>query len=242
MPASFNPYRQRRPRRAEVLARGKFFLADEHGNYDARPRRVELLLCREYLWVHENFSIPLDSIRATALTRHGGVIVFWDAIEGKETRFDFTKVGFLVFRQKHVARFLASVDEHRVAARASGPADAVTHARDRDEPESPGIHTCEVCQNAECKPYTFFTLKFIGIAPLAYAWKLTPWRFVLCADHARRQLLRTSAYTAVWGSLGFPGFLAVPYYVCKNIWAVRRSGSAETQVEVLCFVSCALLP
>lgn len=238
MPTSFNPYRQPRPRKAEILARGRFFLADEHGDYQVRPQRLDLVLCREYLWVDKHFSIPLSSIRRTQLSKHGGTIYFWDGIEQKECRFDFTKVGFLVFRQKRVAAFLAIVNEHLPTAEAVRPTTqstpALTASRD--------AQACEVCQSRDCKPYVFETLEFVGFVLLAYRYALTPWRYVLCSEHARRQVIRTCAYTAFWGSLGFPGFLAVPYYVGKNILVLRRGGASDAQIELLCFVTCGILP
>lgn len=242
--ASFNSYRQARPKRATILAKGKFYPADAKGNYPLDARPFKLILCREYLWVSETFSIPLDMIRKTEITKHGGGILFWDSVSKTEEWFYFTKVGILFFRRREVERLLTLIDQLRVSAlldARTNPSCPVVDAATDNKSRSDGV-SCEVCGRADSVVFTFQTLEFIGVVPLAWSYKLTPMRYLLCKDHSRRQLIRSCAYTAFWGSLGFPGLLAAPYYVLKNLWKVHRVGFADAPVVLLCILGCVILP
>ena len=101
---------------------------------------------------------------------------------------------------------------------------------------------CEKCGSTDIYVLVFSVLLFVGIAPIAYCYKLTPKRYVLCAAHGRRQAIRSCLHTALVGYLGFPGFLAAPYYICKNLWALRRAKIADTPTIILCILNCVILP
>jgi len=67
------------------------------------------------------------------------------------------------------------------------------------------------------------TLKFVGVAPFAYSYSLVPGRYLLCRSHAAQQAFKVNCKTAVLGYLGFPGFIAAPYYVVRNLAELRRN-------------------
>src|SRR3989304_9056468 len=84
-----NPYRQPKPLPRDVIASGKFYLANERGGYGVNTSPVHLALCRDFLWVSETLSIPLQAITETGLSKHGGYICFVDAGTCSEGRFAF---------------------------------------------------------------------------------------------------------------------------------------------------------
>jgi hypothetical protein len=48
--------------------------------------------------------------------------------------------------------------------------------------------------------------------------------------------------TALAGYLGFPGFIAAPWYICKNLWALRRARVADSRTILVCVLGCVILP
>jgi len=212
-----NPYRQKKPSAPAIVAKGRFYLADETG------RRISsygqyLLLTSTYLWIDDTLSIPLESITELTTTQRGGRIQFWDAIAAVEMDFCFTLPGFFRPRMGIVSAFLSEIAQQR--ERESGPLALNRHTSDASPLSQ--IDSCEECGSNGTDAYTFSTFRFIGIAPVAYSYKLTPQRFVLCKEHARGRAYRVNVRNALFGYLGFPGFLAAPWYIVRNLRELRR--------------------
>ncbi len=231
-----NPYRRPKPSRADRVFRGKFYPADERGQSGLHAKPLTFVLGRAYLYVSELLSIPLVTISETGLTRHGGFIQYHDSIENTEVRLFFTKIGFLRYKPKKVEAFLALVDAYRRQA----SEDWESENAERLDTEQ--LMGCEQCDAQDVHILSFEVLRFVGMIPIAYSYSLTPKRYVLCAAHARRQAIRSCLSTAFLGSLGFPGFLAAPWYVTKNVWALKRCGIADTGTVLFCVMVCILLP
>lgn len=230
-----NPYRRSRPRFSETVAHGKFYLANDKGSYGTKTSPVYLALCPTYLWVSETLSIPLESVTECGLTKHGGYICYWDGLAGEEVRFNFTKLGFLRFRRRDVEAFL-DVLENYLPARVEQPG---TTAEVVAPPDPIG---CEKCGSGDAYVLVFEVFRFVGLVPIAWAYKLTPSRYVLCAEHARSEARRCARSTALQGYWGFPGFLAAPWYIYRNLRTLRRAGMADPGTTVSILLTCIVLP
>lgn len=230
-----NPYRQPKPVPNDAIVSGKFYLANDRGSYGARTSPVHLTLCRDYLWVSETLSIPLTAITATGLSKHGGYICFVDAVANTEVRFNFTKIGFLRFRRKDVESFLSILNENL-------PSQDQIVEQEVASTLLADVSHCERCGQTGVNVFTFKRFRFVGIAPIAYAYRLTPLRYVLCPQHARQQVIRDCLHTAATGYLGFPGFIAAPWYVFTNVWCLWRQGAANIWTAVACGLTCIILP
>ena len=258
-----NPYRRPRPQPAEWVAGGKFYLANKNGSYGFKTSPVRLILCREYLWVSDTLTIPLGTITETGLSKHGGYIHYWDAIAGAVIAFNFTKLGMIRFRRKDVEAFLKKVDRlrpnttplsgTRPTPASTGlpyaptpeplaPASPLASTSPAEDLEQPQSFNCERCNSADTNVFVFHVFRFVGIVPFAYSYSLTPFRYALCAKHAREEAFACARRTAAAGYLGFPGFLAAPYYICKDLWSLRRARAADTRTVLLCFLFGIVLP
>lgn len=231
-----NPYRRPKPRPDEILYQGKFYLANDKGTYGVSTSPVYLVLCRKYLWVSKTLSIPLVAIIDTGLSKKGGYIRYLDSIAGAEFKFNFTKLGIIGFKRKEVEVLLALISQHMPEERLN-PVVGTSMPQELEN-----AMNCESCGSADVHAFEFFTLRFIGFAPIAYVYDLTPLRHVLCDEHARRESMRSSWRTALAGYWGFPGFLAAPWYVVRNIWALRRERIADTQTVMLSILGCVIVP
>lgn len=212
-----NPYRLKKPSPAEIIAKGRFYLANEKG------RRVSsygqyLLLTSTYLWIDDTLSIPLESITELTTTKQSGCIQFWDAITEVRTEFHFTLPGFLRPRMGVVSEFLDEIAQ----ARERQPGQFAPNDHTSSAPPLSQVDSCEECGSNETNALTLSTFRFVGIAPIAFSYKLTPQRFVLCREHARSLAFRINVRTALFGYLGFPGFLAAPWYIVRNLRELRR--------------------
>ena len=208
-----NLYRQPRPARSQVVAKGRFYAADENGRRTSSYAQP-LLLSRTYLWVTESLTIPLESIIDLGSTKRGGFIRFGDYLDGATREIHFTFPGFLRPRLDKVASFLAAVDVQR------GIRVQELQTSDQLDPVEP---SCERCDDTMADFYVFRTFKFVGFAPFAYSYSLVPGRYLLCRSHAVEQAFKNNCKTAIFGYLGFPGFIAAPYYVVRNLVELRRN-------------------
>lgn len=232
-----NPFRQKKPSAPAIVAKGRFYLADETG------RRISsygqyLLLTSTYLWIDDTLSIPLESITELSTTKRGGRIQFWDAIAAVEMDFHFTLPGFFRPRMGVVSDFLREIAQQR--ERQSGPLAPNRHTS-AASPLSQ-IDSCEECGSNGTDAYTFSTFRFIGIAPVAYSYRLTPQRFVLCREHARGRAHRVNMRNALFGYLGFPGFLAAPWYIVRNLRELRRHNLLTVDLILKSVLLTVILP
>jgi len=208
-----NLYRQPKPARREVVAKGRFYAADENGRRTSSYGQP-LLLSQTYIWVDESLTIPLESIIELGSTKRSGFIRFEDRLDGTIKEIHFTFPGFLRPRLDKIALFFAAVDEQRRIRVQE------LQALDRLDPVEPG---CELCDDRTADVYVFRTLKFVGFAPFAYSYSLVPGRYLLCRSHAAEQAFKVNCKTAILGYLGFPGIIAAPYYVVRNLVELRRN-------------------
>jgi hypothetical protein len=148
--------------------------------------------------------------------------------------FNFTKIGFLRFKRWKVESFLRTL-------KASLPKESAIGSGIGPIPAAADPWLCEVCGGNDVSVFTFYVLRFVGIVPFAYAYRLTPLRFVLCSGHARKQAIICCMRTAVTGYLGFPGFLAAPWYVMRNLWALRRARVGNFGSTIV-GLACIMLP
>ena len=212
-----NPYRQKKPSAPELVAKGRFYLANETGRRTSSYGQY-LLLTSTHLWIDDTLSIPLESITELATTKRSGCIRFWDAIAEVRAEFHFTLPGFFRPRMGVVSEFLDEIAQQR--ERQHGPFAPNGH-KSAASPLSQ-VDSCEECGSNETNVYTFSTFRFVGIAPFAFSYRLTPQRFVLCGEHARSRALCLNVRSALFGYLGFPGFLAKPWYIVRNLRELRR--------------------
>jgi hypothetical protein len=221
-----------------------FYYADEKGRYNAQLQPFKLLLCRNYVWINEALTIPLATITATRLSKRGGTICFWDAVAGVNMEFHFTKVAFLRYRQRDVKLLferiaqlqreaLDGVDAQGGVRLSSSPADLIAN--------DPLRLACERCGSEDVQVYQFVVFRFVGIILLAYSYRLSPLRYVLCAKHAGPCALRC-CLRSLAGYLGFPGFIAAPWYVLKNLLELRRHKTADFQTVGLAVLLAIILP
>lgn len=140
-----NLYRQPRPTRSEVVAKGRSYAADENGRRTSSYGRP-LLLSRSYIWVDESLSIPLESIIDLGSTKRGGFIRFEDRLDDTIREIDFTFAGFFGPRLKKIASFLAAVDEQRRIR--------VQELQASDQLD-PVVPSCELCDDRTAGVYVF---------------------------------------------------------------------------------------
>ncbi len=84
---------------------------------------------------------------------------------------------------------------------------------------------CDKCDSTDCQAYTFFTLTFLGIAPLAYVYRTHVSAHSLCPQHARETSYAASLSTGLRGHWGFPGCVAATWYVMRNLLSLAKAGS-----------------
>jgi|GEM_PF-4686059 len=245
-----NPYQLPKPDRSEILYEGKFYHANKKGTYGMGATSFQLALCNRYIWIDEGLSIPLSDIIETGLTKKGGFIRFLDRLAGEVMDFYFTKLGFIGFRQEEVKKLLEIIDENLPADRPKltvkpdssgfelpGGADAHLHL------EAPPVDvSCEECDEKDVYVLVFKELRFFGLAPVAYIYRLTPVRSLLCRDHAKKRAAASCYRTAMYGYLGFPGFLAAPWYVIRNLWELRRAKAADIRTVLETIFMAIILP
>lgn len=213
-------YRQPKPTRKNTITQARFYLANESGGRISSYGQ-QLLLAQDYLWIDESLTIPLASITAMGLTKKGGFIRYWDGVSGCTLEFYFMRPGFLRSRIDVVEAFLGKIDAQRFRQIESGhELDTTLAAQSMST-----ISKCECCESNETQVFVFRTFRFVGIAPLAYSYSLISDRFVLCRDHAPREAFRVNVRNAAFGNLGFPGFLAAPWYNSRNLYELRRRGT-----------------
>lgn len=201
---------------------GRFLLANANGVH-VEGQYIDLALGAEYLWVSDQLSIPLAAITEISDTKRGGRIVYYDSIADQQLELNFTKVGFMRYKKKHVVEFL-------VAAKACVESLPKTLLEQDLSESALGLNQltvahCEFCDSQECHPYVFYVYKFVGVALIAYSGSLEPSRRVLCPQHARRESLACSLRTALLGYWGIPGCVAAAWYVARNIWALSSTQS-----------------
>lgn len=240
---SSNPYRRPVPTGADYLGGGKFYLANDSGSYGLKTQSIHLAVCSEYIWVNEGLSIPLSAITDLGRSKDGGYIEYWDALTGAEVRFNFTKLGLLRFDRKGMDRFL---DFLRANLPTQTQVEAQSQPNHEQQPDQEAIQPeefhCERCESTDVGVYVLSVFRFIGFAPIIFFYSLSPFRYVLCVDHARTQTIQCCKKTAFYGYLGFPGFLAAPWYICKNLLYLRSVGVNDKRTTAICVLGCIVLP
>ncbi len=225
-----NAFRRPMPQSTDMVAYCKFLLVDEKGRYTQRNSSIQMVLCKEYLWVSEALSIPLAAIRNLGVADRIGVITYFDEIANESRNLRFTNLGFVGLKDEKVVAFLEVIEENLPIASSES---SVNHPNADDRK---GVIACEYCGSREASVYVFEVFQFFGLILLYYSYRLTPLRYVLCDQHAGKQVVTCSLRTGLLGYLGFPGCFAAPWYVCKNLWKLHRDGVATFKDTVLSVV------
>lgn len=228
-----NPYRQPKPRRSEQVGRLRVYGVDERGRRNTSIGQV-ILLTHDHIWVSEAESIPLASILETSVTDRAGRIMYADTISGDIVEFAFTVPGLFRPKVRKIRGFLDDVD--RVRVHPTREADGGTQALvDRST-------VCERCGEPAACAIVLREFRFVGIAPIAYSYRILPLRFVVCSDCAGPVALRVNSTTALLGYLGFPGLVAAPYYILRNLFTLQGYGLATSRDWAASLVVTVLLP
>ena len=227
-PQPSKPYRRSKPKSKEIVATGDFRLTEEDGKCGMSTFSTKFILCREYLWVSKALSIPLSSITDIGQLDRCGYIRYWDSISRVEMKLCFNSPQMFSARRKAIEAFLVVVEDHL-------PQE--DPAIDAGEPLR-----CEKCGSVECCEYVFQVFAAFGIILIASMSKLTPFRYVLCAKHARSRAISCSLRTALGGYFGFPWCFLAPCYVLKNLQELRREGICDSRTVILSLLGCVALP
>jgi hypothetical protein len=105
---------------------------------------------------------------------------------------------------------------------------------------------CDVCGSTDCQAYEFFTLRSFGLAPIAHYYDLKSFAHSLCPEHARAQCFASCLSIGLKGHWGFPGCVAGPLYVLRNLFSLTQRGtltlrSATASAAVGIFLGWVLL-
>lgn len=223
-----NPYQRKKPGSQEIIVATYFRLTKEDGKCGMRTSTAKLILCSEYLWVSKALSIPLSSITEIGQSDRCGYIRYWNFISNTETELYFNSPQMFSARRKANGDFLAVVEDHL-------PEEEP--AIDAGEPLR-----CEKCGSAECREYVFKTYVSFGFILIASISKVTPTRYILCAEHARNRAIRCSLKTALGGYFGIPEGLVAPCIVLKNLMELRREGACDSRTVILSILGGVVLP
>lgn len=95
------------------------------------------------------------------------------------------------------------------------------------------VSQCEECGTPDCERYLLFDYKSIGLLPIAYTIEVSPYLVVLCPEHVRQRSLALCRSIGRKGYWGFPGIVVAPWYVCKNLAALRTKRILSARQVVL---------
>lgn len=232
-----NPYRQPRPKKP--IYRDSFYPAHNNGAYSSHTE-LRLALAEDYVWVNRELSIPLEAIQALIRTPRGGQIVFYDGVDGVERVLSFTKIRLFLYHPKSVDKFLDAVGRQLELRKPHRPGHE-RHAsrkpkRDLDLP------TCEDCPCEDSAVYVFYVYKSLGFMFLFRVWQLDEKRRKLCSSCARKHCLKSCATTGLLGPWGIPGVVYTPYYVYRNLQAMKDNRTRSADLILECVAVGILLP
>lgn len=224
-----NPYRMPKPV-AGVLLRGVFWYADDRGRIDDSGGVARVQMTADYLWVSDNLSVPLASIRNVEnLNGRAIAIAFHNALSNSHELVCLAARDWIGLRNKALNNALATgIEQARRHARS--PAAFEESLRDRTGDLDIG---CEICGHKPGRDVELGWFLCLGLLPVAGLYYWRPVRRFLCVGHASRMCLANNLRTGLVGFLGFPGILVAPYRLWRNVKQLNAAFGSSASRSML---------